>query len=108
MVRPERVRVSVAEPADGSMSLPCTVIDYVFQGPVVRFALAGPDDAEVVAHVGADEQLPMLRPGDKIWASWEPCGRTPAARPADRAADAAGECAGPRRRPAATPSPNPA
>jgi spermidine/putrescine transport system ATP-binding protein len=71
MVRPERVRVSVAEPTDGSMALPCTVIDYVFQGPVVRFALAGPDDAEVVAHVGADEQLPMLRPGDKIWASWE-------------------------------------
>jgi spermidine/putrescine transport system ATP-binding protein len=71
MVRPERVRVSVDEPTDGSMMLPCTVIDYVFQGPVVRFALAGPDDAEVVAHVGADEQLPMLRPGDKIWASWE-------------------------------------
>jgi spermidine/putrescine transport system ATP-binding protein len=71
MVRPERVRVSVEEAADGSMVLPCTVIDYVFQGPVVRFALAGPDDAEVVAHVGADEQLPMLRPGDKVWASWE-------------------------------------
>jgi spermidine/putrescine transport system ATP-binding protein len=71
MVRPERVRVSVAEPSDGSMALPCTVIDYVFQGPVVRFALSGPDDAEVVAHVGADEQLPLLRPGDKIWASWE-------------------------------------
>ena len=44
------------------MTLPCTVIDYVFQGPVVRFALAGPDGAEVVAHVGADEQLPMLAP----------------------------------------------
>jgi spermidine/putrescine transport system ATP-binding protein len=71
MVRPERVRVSTEEPADGSMALPCTVIDYVFQGPVVRFALAGPDGTEVVAHVGADEQLPMLRPGDKIWASWE-------------------------------------
>jgi spermidine/putrescine transport system ATP-binding protein len=53
------------------MAVACTVIDYVFQGPVVRFALAGPDDAEVVAHVGADEQLPMLRPGDKIWASWD-------------------------------------
>jgi spermidine/putrescine transport system ATP-binding protein len=71
MVRPERVRVSIDEPTDGSMTLPCTVIDYVFQGPVVRFALCGPDDAEVVAHVGADEQLPMLRPGDKVWASWE-------------------------------------
>ena len=71
MVRPERVRVSVAEPTDGSMVLPCTVIDYVFQGPVVRFALSGPDGAEVVAHVGVDEQLPMLRPGDRVYASWE-------------------------------------
>ena len=71
MVRPERVSVSVDEPTDGSMSLPCTVIDYVFQGPVVRFALAGPDEAEVVAHVGAGEQLPLLRPGDAVWASWE-------------------------------------
>jgi spermidine/putrescine transport system ATP-binding protein len=71
MVRPERVRVSVDEPTDGSMTLPCTVIDYVFQGPVVRFALSGPDDSEVVAHSGADEQLPMLRPGDTVWASWE-------------------------------------
>ena len=42
MVRPERVRVSVDEPTDGSMTLPCTVIDYVFQGPVVRFALSAP------------------------------------------------------------------
>jgi spermidine/putrescine transport system ATP-binding protein len=71
MVRPERVRVSVDEPTDGSMMLQCTVIDYVFQGPVVRFALSGPDGAEVVAHVGAGEQLPMLRPGDAVWASWE-------------------------------------
>jgi spermidine/putrescine transport system ATP-binding protein len=71
MVRPERVRVSLTEPTDGAPMLPCTVIDYVFQGPVVRFALAGPDGAEIVAHVGAEEQLPMLRPGDAIWAGWD-------------------------------------
>ena len=91
MVRPERVRVSVEEPAAGVMAVQCTVIDYVFQGPVVRFALMGPDDAEVVAHVGADEQLPMLRPGDNIWASWEPSAarllpdRVPALEPANSA-----------------------
>jgi spermidine/putrescine transport system ATP-binding protein len=71
MVRPERVRVSLTEPTDGRPMLPCTVIDYVFQGPVIRFALAGPDGNEVVAHVGAEEQLPMLRPGDPIWAGWD-------------------------------------
>jgi spermidine/putrescine transport system ATP-binding protein len=71
MVRPERVRVAVDEPTDGAAAVPCTVIDYVFQGPVVRFALSGPGGAEVVAHVGADERLPMLRPGDSVWASFE-------------------------------------
>ena len=70
MVRPEWVRVSVDEPANGHQSVRCTVVDYVFQGPVVRFALVA-DGTEVVAHVGADEQLPLLRPGDAVWASWE-------------------------------------
>ena len=43
----------------------------MFQGPVVRFALAAGDGTEVVAHVGADESLPLLRPGDAVWASWD-------------------------------------
>jgi spermidine/putrescine transport system ATP-binding protein len=71
MVRPERVRVSPTEPSNGVPMLPCTVIDYVFQGPVIRFALAGPDGNEIVAHVGAEERLPMLRPGDPVWADWD-------------------------------------
>ena len=52
--------------------MPCTVSDLVFQGPVVRVALGTGGGEEVVAHVGADEQLPLLRPGDKVWAAWEP------------------------------------
>jgi spermidine/putrescine transport system ATP-binding protein len=43
----------------------------VFQGPVIRVALATEAGDEVVAHVGADEQLPLLRPGDRVWAGWE-------------------------------------
>ncbi len=70
MVRPERVRVSLDEPGNGHQAVQCTVVDYVFQGPVVRFALEA-SETEVVAHVGADEQLPLLRPGDSVWASWE-------------------------------------
>jgi spermidine/putrescine transport system ATP-binding protein len=71
MVRPERVRVTVEQPSASGASIPCSVIDYVFQGPVVRFALSSPDGTEVAAYVGADEQLPMLRPGDAVWASWD-------------------------------------
>jgi spermidine/putrescine transport system ATP-binding protein len=71
MVRPERVRVFMSEPQNGNVGLRCTVTDLVFQGPVVRVALATADGRETVAHVGADEQLPLLRPGDSVWAGWE-------------------------------------
>jgi spermidine/putrescine transport system ATP-binding protein len=71
MVRPERLRVSATEPAlaDGGR-LSCTVADLVFQGPSVRCMVRTPDDLELVAHVGADDELPFLRPGDPVWLSW--------------------------------------
>jgi spermidine/putrescine transport system ATP-binding protein len=71
MVRPERVRVLMDEPSGSSVGVPCTVTDLVFQGPVVRVALATLDGAEVVAQVHAEEQLPFLRPGDRVWVGWE-------------------------------------
>jgi spermidine/putrescine transport system ATP-binding protein len=58
-------------PQNGNVGLSCTVTDLVFQGPVVRVALETDDGRETIAHVGADEQLPMLRPGDTVWAGWE-------------------------------------
>ena len=69
MVRPERIKVSTERDSDRSVAL--TVSDLVFQGPVVRLAGDAPDGTEVVAHVGPDQQLPMLRPGDSVWATWE-------------------------------------
>jgi spermidine/putrescine transport system ATP-binding protein len=71
MVRPERVRVTMEPLTGGFVGVPCTVADLVFQGPVVRVALATVDGEEIVAHIGADEQLPLLRPGDRVWAGWE-------------------------------------
>jgi spermidine/putrescine transport system ATP-binding protein len=71
MVRPERVKVTIDRPGAGGGSMRCDVIDYVFQGPVVRFALRSPDGSEIAAYVGADEGLPLLRPGDPVWASWD-------------------------------------
>jgi spermidine/putrescine transport system ATP-binding protein len=72
MVRPERVRVLLDAPTNGHVGVRCTVSDLVFQGPVVRVALAAADGSPLVAHVGADDQLPFLRPGDHVWAGWEP------------------------------------
>ncbi len=71
MVRPERVQLTAAEPAAGGTSLRCEVIDFVFQGPVVRYALRSPDQSEVAAYLGADHGLGLLRPGDTVWAAWD-------------------------------------
>jgi spermidine/putrescine transport system ATP-binding protein len=71
MVRPERVRITVDEPADRPR-VAGTVTDLTFQGPIVRLSLAAPDGSPVIAHVGHDAALPLLRPGDRVWASWAP------------------------------------
>ena len=49
-----------------------TVTDLTFQGPVVRLSLAAPDDSTIVAHVGPEQDLPLLRPGDEVHVSWAP------------------------------------
>ena len=75
MVRPERVRVAADASGGPDTAVRLTVTSLVFQGPVVRLAGEAPDGHEVLAHIGPDQQLPMLRPGDEVWASWD----TPAA-----------------------------
>ncbi len=75
MVRPERIRVAADQASAPEHAVRVKVTSLVFQGPVVRLAGDAPDGNEVLAHVGPDQQLPMLRPGDEIWASWD----TPAA-----------------------------
>ncbi|MFM9035317.1 MAG: ABC transporter ATP-binding protein [Mycobacterium sp.] len=73
MVRPERIRVSMGRPADAqTASVPARVVDLVFQGPVLRLSLTAADGSPVVAHVGPEQDLPMLRPGDEVFVSWSP------------------------------------
>jgi len=72
MVRPERVDLRVDEPPPQFSSLSAEVVDLVFQGPVVRFGLRAADGSPIVAHVGPEQQLPLLRPGDRVWVVWEP------------------------------------
>ncbi|MCJ7439644.1 MAG: TOBE domain-containing protein, partial [Acidimicrobiia bacterium] len=48
-----------------------TVIDLTFQGALVRAELACDDGTVVIAHVGPDDDLPMLRPNDVVWLTWE-------------------------------------
>ncbi len=72
MIRPERVRVSMDPPTGDVATVSATVTDLTFQGPVVRLSLTAPDDSPIVAHVGPEQDLPMLRPGDQVHVSWAP------------------------------------
>jgi spermidine/putrescine transport system ATP-binding protein len=76
MVRPERVQVSLEPPSGSETGQPAAVrakvVDITFLGPVLRLSLAAPDQSPVLAHVGPGQDLPMLRPGDDVYASWSP------------------------------------
>jgi spermidine/putrescine transport system ATP-binding protein len=71
MVRPERLELRVDEPTNGVPHVATTVADLTFQGPLVRAALRMTDGTEVVAHVGPEDDLPALRPGQAVWVTWE-------------------------------------
>ena len=47
------------------------VVDLVFQGPLIRFELKTTEGSPIVAHVGPDENLPLLRPGDRVQITWD-------------------------------------
>ena len=70
MVRPERITVQVTEPQGETPRVPATVTDLTFQGPVVRLAMTSRDGTPIVAALGPDADLPLLRPGDPVWATW--------------------------------------
>ncbi len=72
MVRPERVRVSMAPPSAELAAVPATVSDLTFQGPVLRLSLTAADGSPVLAHIGPEQDLPMLRPGDQVYVGWTP------------------------------------
>jgi spermidine/putrescine transport system ATP-binding protein len=73
MVRPERISISLTQPTPqpgGDQSVSATVTDLAFQGPIVRLALEAADGSPIIANVDPDADLPLLRPGDSVWASW--------------------------------------
>src|SRR5262249_36952198 len=72
MVRPERVRVSMGAHSGGSPRVRGRVKAPTFQGPVVRLSLAAPDESTIIAPVGPEQDLPLLRPGDEVHVCWAP------------------------------------
>ncbi len=72
MVRPERLRLVAAEPSGEAPGVKLGVVDLTFQGPMVRAGLRAADGTEIVGHIGPEDDLPMLRPNDSVWATWDP------------------------------------
>jgi spermidine/putrescine transport system ATP-binding protein len=66
------VRITIDPPAGDFVSVRATVTDLTFQGPVLRLSLAAADESPILAHIGPDEDLPLLRPGDEVHVSWAP------------------------------------
>ncbi len=71
MVRPERLQLLAAEPAD-LVALPVTCTDLVFQGAVLRCGLKDAAGHGLVAHVEATPRDPGLRTGAALWLAWPP------------------------------------
>jgi len=69
MVRPERVRVGPG-PVPGAF--PATVVEVVFQGPVVHCGLRAGDGTELVAHLGPAAAAAALVPGQQVFVDWDP------------------------------------
>ena len=76
MVRPERVRIAMEQPpglATGDIGgVLARVVDLTFQGPVLRLSLVAADGSPILAHVGSEQDLPLLRSGDEVYACWSP------------------------------------
>ncbi len=70
MVRPERISIAIDQPGGTVHSVNATVADLTFQGPTVRLALTAADGSPIIATIDPDADLPLLRPGDRVWASW--------------------------------------
>jgi len=70
MIRPERVRVSTTRP-EGESALPATVVELIFQGPVVRCVLRDATGDEIVAHLASDRRIARPGIGEQGWASWD-------------------------------------
>jgi spermidine/putrescine transport system ATP-binding protein len=59
------------EPAGDVPKLRLSVANLVFQGPIIRAALRAADGTEIIGQIGPEDDLPMLRPGAEVWATWD-------------------------------------
>jgi spermidine/putrescine transport system ATP-binding protein len=71
MIRPERLQVAVAPGPEGR-SIEGVIRQLIFQGASARLQLELADGTDVVTYVDPDDDLPFLRPGTSVYATWSP------------------------------------
>jgi spermidine/putrescine transport system ATP-binding protein len=72
MIRPERL-VPAGAPLHGGEpagSIECTVTSMVFQGPVVRCQVATSTGADLVAHLGPEDDPASIKVGSSLTMTW--------------------------------------
>ena len=69
MIRPERLQVSVDAGSDGR-TIEGDIRGMIFQGASARLQLELADGTEIVTYVDPDDNLPFLRPGTSVYATW--------------------------------------
>ena len=72
MVRPERIRLTAGEAVDRANSVPVTLQEIIFQGPVLRFVVRDCADRELLVDLDGQDRRPVVEPGAALYASWEP------------------------------------
>ena len=69
MIRPERLQVAVDAGPDGR-SIEGVIRQLIFQGASARLQLELRDGTQIVTYVDPDDELPFLRPGSSVHATW--------------------------------------
>jgi spermidine/putrescine transport system ATP-binding protein len=71
MIRPERLRLLRVDSEGEVPGVPVTLVELIFQGPVVRCVLRDDTGTELTAHIRPDERPPGLERGARLRAVCE-------------------------------------
>jgi spermidine/putrescine transport system ATP-binding protein len=72
MIRPERLRLTLEVGNEEPNGVRATLVEVIFQGPVIRCVLRDATETEIVAHLNPDQRPPSLARGARVRISWEP------------------------------------
>jgi spermidine/putrescine transport system ATP-binding protein len=72
VLRPEHLRIGLQKAQQADSEIPVTVVSELFQGPVIRYRVNGPDGVTLSVIVGLDARLRSDVVGRAAYVSWNP------------------------------------